>query len=237
MSPGSGDISADPVASEGIAAATDAETTPLRDELGEQHVLTSEVAFHGAIWDVRRDTFDLAGQRLTREVVDHPGAVAVLALDAQDRAVLIRQYRHPIAAHEWEIPAGLLDIPGEDPLVAARRELAEETDLQAEEWSVLVDYWSSPGGMDEALRVYLARGLSEVPAAERFQREGEEAHLLQRRVPLDEARDAVLAGHVHNATLIIAVLTAERMRAEGWRDLRPGDSPWPVHPGRRAEAP
>lgn len=237
MSPGSGGSAADPATADGAGPVTGDETAPLRDELREQHVLASEVVFDGAIWDVRRDTFDLAGQQLTREVVDHPGAVAVLALDAQDRAVLIRQYRHPIAAHEWEIPAGLLDIQGEDPLVAARRELAEETDLRAEEWSVLVDYWSSPGGMDEALRVYLARGLSEVPAAERFQREGEEAHLLQRRVPLDEARDAVLAGQVHNATLIIAVLTAERMRAGGWRDLRPGASPWPVHPGRRAEAP
>lgn len=208
-------------------------TGPLRDEMVAPDVRASEVVFDGAVWDVRRDTFVLEGEELTREVVDHPGAVAVLALDADEQVVLIRQYRHPVAAHEWELPAGLLDVAGEDPLLAAQRELAEETDLVAEHWAVLVDYFSSPGGMDEALRIYLARGLSEVPHEERHEREGEEAHLVHRRASLDEIRDAALAGHLHNPSLLLGVLTACAMRERGWQDLRLAGSPWPQHPTRR----
>lgn len=213
----------------------DPATGPLRDEIVPSPVTSSEVLFDGAIWDVRRETFELEGEQLVREIVDHPGAVAVLALDEEDRVLLIRQYRHPISAHEWEIPAGLLDISGEDPLVAARRELAEEADVVAEHWAVLVDYFSSPGGMNEALRIYLARGLSPVPEAERHEREGEEAHLITRWAPLEEVIAAVLAGDVHNATLLVGVLTAHRMREEGWTALRPADSPWPGHPARRSD--
>ncbi|WP_068323500.1 NUDIX domain-containing protein [Janibacter terrae] len=205
----------------------------LRDELVSLSVTASEVVFDGAVWDVRRDTFELEGQTLVREVVDHPGAVAVLALDEDDRALLIRQYRHPVAAHEWEVPAGLLDVAGEDPLVGAQRELLEEADVTADEWWVLVDYFPSPGGMNEAIRVYLARGLHEVPEGERHARDGEETHLEYRRVPLDEVAEAVLAGRVHNSTLIVAALAARVAREGGWVSLRPADSPWPEHPAHR----
>lgn len=207
---------------------------PLRDELVAPSVSASEVVFHGAVWDVRRETFDLEGEQLVREVVDHPGAVAVLALDDNDDALLIRQYRHPIAAHEWEIPAGLLDIAGEDPLLAAQRELLEEADVTADHWAVLVDYFTSPGGMNEALRVYLARGLRPVPEADRHEREGEEALILHRTVALDEITDAVLAGDLHNSTLVIGALAAVASRAGGWASLRPADSPWPEHPVNRS---
>lgn len=210
-----------------------AEQVPLRDEIVTTSVTQSEVVFEGAVWDVRRETFDLEGDRLVREIVDHPGAVAVLALDEDDRVLLIRQYRHPISAFEWEIPAGLLDIAGEDPLVAARRELAEEADIEAEHWAVLVDYFTSPGGMNEALRIYLARGLSPVPAGQRHEREGEEAHLIHRSVPLDEVVEGILAGHLQNSTIIIAGLTAVAMRERGWASLRPAQSPWPGHPAHR----
>lgn len=206
---------------------------PLRDELLTPRVTSSEVLFSGHVWDVRRDTFDLAGEELVREVVDHPGAVAVLALDEQDRVLLIRQYRHPVASREWEIPAGLLDIAGEDPLIAAQRELAEEADVVAEHWALLVDYFSSPGGLDEALRVYLARGLSPVPEGQRHERDGEEAHIVTRAVPLEEVVDGIVAGDLHNATLLVAALAAQRMREGGWRSLRPADSPWPDHPANR----
>ena len=206
---------------------------PLRDELLTPRVESSEVLFRGHVWDVRRDTFDLAGEELVREVVDHPGAVAVLALDEQDRVLLIRQYRHPVASREWEIPAGLLDVAGEDPLLAAQRELAEEADVVAEHWALLVDYFSSPGGLNEALRVYLARGLSPVPEDERHEREGEEAHIVTRAVPLEEVVDGILAGDLHNATLLVAALAAHRMREGGWHPLRPADSPWPDHPAHR----
>ena len=210
-----------------------AEQLPLRDEIVPSPVTASEVVFDGVIWDVRREAFQLEGERLVREVVDHPGAVAVLALDEQDRVTLIRQYRHPISSLEWEIPAGLLDVAGEDPLLAAQRELAEEADLVAEHWALLLDYFSSPGGMNEALRVYLARGLHAVPEADRHEREGEEAHLITRSAPLDDVVEAVLAGELHNATLVIAVLAAQRMRDHDWGALRPADSPWPEHPAHR----
>ena len=209
---------------------------PLRDELVTPSVTSSEVVFAGAVWDVRRDTFDLEGQTLVREVVDHPGAVAVLALDEDGDALLIRQYRHPVAAHEWEIPAGLLDIAGEDPLVAAQRELLEEADVTADDWAVLVDYFTSPGGLDEAIRVYLARGLHPVAESERHERDGEEALIVHRAVPLDEIAEAVLSGDLHNSTLIIAALAARSAREGEWSALRPADSPWPAHPGRRPTA-
>lgn len=209
------------------------EQVPLRDEIVPSPVVESQVVFDGAVWDVRREAFDLEGERLVREVVDHPGAVAVLALDEDDRVLLIRQYRHPVSSHEWEIPAGLLDVPGEDPLLAARRELAEEADLVADDWALLADYFSSPGGLNEALRIYLARDLDVVPEGERHERDGEEAHLIARRVPLDEVVAAVLAGDLHNGTLMIAVLAAQRMREQGWTALRPADSAWPQHPVNR----
>ncbi len=209
------------------------EQVPLRDEIVPSPVVESQVVFDGAVWDVRREAFDLEGERLVRDVVDHPGAVAVLALDEDDRVLLIRQYRHPVSSHEWEIPAGLLDVPGEDPLLAARRELAEEADLVADDWALLADYFSSPGGLNEALRIYLARGLDAVPESDRHERDGEEAHLIARRVPLDEVVAAVLAGDLHNGTLMIAVLAAQRMREQGWTALRPADSAWPQHPVNR----
>lgn len=207
--------------------------SPLRDELVEPSVTASEVVFDGVVWDVRRETFDLEGEQLVREVVDHPGAVAVLALDDNEDALLIRQYRHPVASHEWEIPAGLLDVAGEDPLLAAQRELLEEADVTADHWALLVDYYTSPGGMNEALRVYLARGLRPVPEAERHEREGEEAHLIHRKVGLDEIAERILAGDLHNSTLIIGALAARASRDGGWGSLRPADSPWPEHPVNR----
>src|SRR5665648_894467 len=127
------------------------------------------------IWDVARETVELGESgTVTREFVRHPGAVAVIALDPDDRVLLLRQYRHPVGAELWEPPAGLLDLPGEDPVLAAQRELAEEADLTASSWWLLVDYLSTPGGSDEALRVFLARDLNEVPEAERHDRQAEE---------------------------------------------------------------
>lgn len=188
-------------------------------------VLTSEVAFAGRVWDVRRDTVDLGeAGHVVREYVDHPGAVAVLAL-RQDRGVdevlLIQQYRHPIGAFEWELPAGLLDVSGEPPLEAAVRELAEEADLRAGTWHLLAEYLSSPGGMNESLRVYLARDLSDVPAGERHTRDGEELGMPLRWVPLGDAVDAALAGRLRNASIMIGLLAAHTLAQRGWVGLRP----------------
>ena len=211
-----------------------ARTAELVDRLERCPVEASERVFEGMVWDVVRDTVDLGeGGTVRREYVQHPGAVCVVALDDRDRILLIQQYRHPVGTFEWELPAGLLDVPGEPPWEAAARELHEEADLRADEWHVLVDYFSSPGGMDEALRVYLARGLSHVPEGDRHEREGEELGMPVRWVDLDEAQDAVLAGRVHNPSAVIGVLAAHAARQRGWGTLRPHDAPWPEHPTQR----
>ncbi|HEV7173758.1 NUDIX hydrolase [Pedococcus sp.] len=206
----------------------------LTDRMEARPVLRSEVALKGLVWDVVRDRVDLgnAGQ-VTREYVHHPGAVAIAALDGQGRLCVIQQYRHPVRAFEWEIPAGLLDVDGEPPHRAAARELHEEADLVASTWHVLVDYLSSPGGLDEALRVYLARDLAQVPQGERHQRDGEELGMPLAWVPLEEVRDAVLAGRVQNSTLAVAALAALAARELGWSTLRPAEAAWPRHPAYR----
>lgn len=203
----------------------------MRDEFSRAPVVSSELVHRGLIWDVVRDTVDLGeGGVVRREYVDHPGAVCVLALDETDRVLLLRQYRHPVRMALWEPPAGLLDVPGESPLAAARRELAEEADLVAGRWEVLIDWFNSPGGMNEALRCYLARDLTWVPEAQRHVREAEERDMVARWVSLDDARSAVLAGGIHNPAAVIGVLAACAARDADWATLRPGVSPWPEHP-------
>ena len=206
----------------------------LRDRVDPRPVLSSELVLDGLVWDVRRERVDLgAGGVVTRDVLDHTGAVAVLALDDDERVVLVQQYRHPAGVFDWELPAGLLDVDGEQPHLTAARELHEETDLVAGEWHLLLDHYASPGGSSEALRVFLARDLRAVPEHEQYARDGEELGMPVRRVPLDELVDAVLAGDLHNGTLMISVLAAARLRERGWVGLRSLDEPWWIRPPRR----
>lgn len=205
----------------------------LTDEPFDVTVADSSEQFHGHVWDVRRDRFEYGSSEIVREYVDHTGAVAILALDENDRVMLIQQYRHPIGMRDWEIPAGLLDIVGEDPLVAAQRELAEEADLSATDWSVLVDFFTSPGGSTEAIRVYLARGLS---ATKAFDRTEEEAELETRWVSLDDTVDAVLKRTVGNSILALAVLAAQASKARGWSTLSDAHAEWPQQPQRGSRA-
>jgi ADP-ribose pyrophosphatase len=184
-------------------------TEELTDEPSVVPVRSSAVLHEGKIWDVVLEEFEYGDAVLAREFVDHPGAVAVLAMDHEERVLLIRQYRHPIRMRDWELPAGLLDLEGEDPLEAAKRELAEEVDLEADDWSDLATFYTSPGGSNELLRVYLAKGLRATPAFARF---AEEEHIELRWVALDEAVEAVLAGKLRNSILTIAVLTAHARR-------------------------
>jgi len=179
---------------------------PLADLSDPAEVVRSERVYEGRVWDIRRDRFRFGDHELERDYVDHTGAVAVLARSADDRVLLINQYRHPIRSRDWELPAGLLDVDGEDPLAAARRELAEEVDLVAADWSELIVFATSPGGSDEVIRVYEARGLSAAPEA--FARTEEEAEILLRWVPLSEAVEAALAGRIRNSILLVAVLAA-----------------------------
>ncbi len=156
-------------------------------------------------------------------------AARVVLLDADDRVLLLRQYRHPVRSYLWEPPAGLLDVAGEDPLAAAQRELAEEAQLRASRWNVLVDFFNSPGGSTEAFRCYLARDLAEVEEHGRHEGQDEERDMPLRWVDLDRAHDHVLAGRLHNPTAVVGVLAACAARDAGWRTLRPVDEPWPEH--------
>ena len=192
------------------------------DVRADRTVLDSRVVHRGMIWDVVRETVELGDAgTVTREFVRHPGAVAVIALNDDDDVLLLHQYRHPVGAELWEPPAGLLDVPGEDPLVAARRELMEEADLAAESWWVLVDYLSTPGSSDEGLRIYLARGLTEVPHADRHDRQAEEAGMVAQWFPLEDVVAAVLAGRLRNPSTVAGVLAAAVNRDRDWAGLRP----------------
>ena len=203
----------------------------LQDDPVAPEIVRSDVVFDGRVWDIRRDTFLLEGDKITREYMDHTGAVAVLALDERERVLLIKQYRHPVRMRDWELPAGLLDIRGEAPLVAAQRELAEEADLVAETWDLLAEFMTSPGGSNEVLRVYLARGVSAAP--ETFARTEEEAGIELRWVPLDDVVDGVLSRDVQNSILAIAALSAAAGRSRGWSTLGDPNAPWPRHPLER----
>ena len=203
----------------------------LSDDFVTPEIIRSDIVHDGRVWDIRSDTFVLEGERITREYMDHTGAVAVLALDERDRMLLIKQYRHPIRMRDWELPAGLLDIHGESPLVAAQRELAEEADLVAETWSLLAEFMTSPGGSNEVLRVYLARGVSAAP--EVFARAEEEAGIELRWVPLDDVVDGVLSRDLQNSILAIAALSAAAGRARGWSTVGDPNARWPRHPLER----
>lgn len=205
----------------------------LVDLPGSRPVDGRVVRYRGAKWDVVTDTVDLGGAALVRrDVVLHPGAVGIVAVDAAERVLLIRQYRHPVQAELWELPAGLLDVAGEAPWQCAQRELFEEAHLRAERWDVLVDVYSSPGMCSEAYRVYLARGVSAVPDHEQHEREDEERDMPVRWGELEEACAAVEQGLVHNAMAVVGLLAARRAQASGWTTLRPVDTPWPQGPRR-----
>lgn len=183
----------------------------LRDEPVEVAIAASETAYTGRVWDVRSEEFAYGDETVIRQFVDHPGAAAVVALDADDRVLLIQQYRHPIRARDWEVPAGLLDVAGESPVEAAVRELAEEVDLVAAEWEPLLTIWTTPGGSSEVIHIFLARGLS--PADSAHEREAEEVDIRPEWVPLEDAVEAVLSGRMRNAILVSGVLAAaERLR-------------------------
>ena len=199
----------------------------MKDEPAHWPVVSSAEPFRGRLITVRTDKVRMPDNNLAeRELVIHPGAVAVLALDDASQVLLIRQYRHPVGRLLWEIPAGLRDVAGEPPWATARRELLEEAGYRARDWRVLADYYTSPGFSTERLRVFLARDLEFVPEAERdFIPEAEEAQLLIAWLPLDEAVRKVFAGDLHNGVAALAILAAYAARSEGFDRLRPADAP------------
>jgi ADP-ribose pyrophosphatase len=191
-------------------------------------VLASKRVYDGKVISLRRDELAMPGDTTAwRDVVEHPGAVAVVALDDSGSVVIVRQYRHPIRHQLDELPAGVLDMAGEPAIETAKRELAEEAGLAADDWHVLVDLLTSPGMSDEASRIFLARGLREV---ERHVQEHEEAEMTSFRVPLAELVAGVLGGRYENALLVAGVLAADHARTQGFAGLRSTDSPWPARP-------
>jgi 8-oxo-dGTP pyrophosphatase MutT (NUDIX family) len=183
----------------------------LRDEPVDVEVIASDTVYEGRVWDVRNDTFRYNGEDLLRQYVDHPGAAAIVALDDESRVLLIQQYRHPIRHRDWEIPAGLLDKEGESPLETAKRELIEEADLHADDWEELVSIFTTPGGNDEVVHLFLARGLT--PVGEAHAREAEEADIRIEWVPLEDAVTGVLEGRLRNGILSVGLLAAaEKLR-------------------------
>ncbi|MBM9469612.1 NUDIX domain-containing protein [Nakamurella leprariae] len=215
-------------------------------------VTASRRVFGGRVCAVRIDDVELPGGHTgQREVVEHDPAVAVLALDgpvpgesgldpaglvAASSVVLIEQYRHPMRRRLWELPAGLMDVDGESPLVTARRELTEETGLAAGSWSVLVDGASSPGFTSEVVRIFLARDLHEAGRPEATG--DEEAEITVVRIPLAEAVAAALDGRIVNVMAVAGILAAHAALLSGAR-LRPAtDEPIDlIHAGDPVEEP
>lgn len=198
------------------------------DEAGSLPVTRRRERVTAAKWSVVTDRVTLdADTTVERDVVIHPGAVGVVAIDDDDRVVVLRQYRHPVAAHLWEIPAGLLDELGETPWATAQRELVEEAGIQAKHWHTLIDLYSSPGMSSETIRVFVARGLSDVDPAARPPQTDEERHLVVARVRLEELVERILTGHVHNSLAVSGLLAVAEARRSGWSTLLPPDHPWP----------
>ena len=190
----------------------------------DYEVLESDVVFSGRVIDLHRDLVAMPGGTSSqRDVVVHPGAVGVVALRG-DEVLLVNQYRHPVRRRLDELPAGLLDVDGEDPLAAAQRELVEEAGLTAATWHVLVDALTSPGMTDEAIRLYLAR---DVTVVDRDVQEHEELEMTSVWIPLDDAVQRVLAGALENAMACLGVLAASEARRTHFDGLRLADAAWP----------
>ncbi|MGV0069440.1 NUDIX domain-containing protein [Mycobacterium colombiense] len=184
---------------------------------------SSETLYTGKIFALRSDRVRMpGGKAVTREIVEHYGAVAVVAMDDDGNIPMVYQYRHAFGRRLWELPAGLLDVPGEAAHLTAARELMEEAGLKAETWTVLVDLDSTPGFSDESVRVYLATGLTRV---DRPEAHDEEADMTVEWYPLADAVRKVLGGDVVNAIAVAGILAAHAVTT-GFAQPRPVDSPW-----------
>jgi ADP-ribose pyrophosphatase len=190
-------------------------------------VVAGKERFAGRVISVRTDTVVMpSGEVADRDYVVHPGAVAVLALDDEDRVLLIRQYRHPMRRLLWELPAGIRDIPGEALVDCAARELAEEASYRARTWHTLVDVYTSPGMTDERIRIFLARDVEPIPEEENtFVRQHEESDMPAVWIPLGAAVDKALTGMIHNSPAVAGILAAYAASVDGFKGLRPAEAP------------
>ena len=175
-----------------------------------EETIDTERIYDGKILKVRRDTVTVKGGRTAyREVLEHPGAAAIIPVTDDGDVVMIKQFRKPIESTIWEVPAGKLD-PGETPLEAAKRELEEETGLRAENYEYLTAMYPSVGYSTEIIHIYLATGLTQGPS-----HPDEDEDLIMERIDLDLLKQKVTDGEFKDAKTIIAILLAwEKVRGE-----------------------
>ncbi|MEU7874148.1 NUDIX hydrolase [Dactylosporangium sp. NPDC049140] len=174
------------------------------------------------VFSVVTDAVEMpGGEVVDRDYMVHVGAVGVVALDGEGRVALVRQYRPAVRQVLWELPAGLIDVPGEALVDAAARELAEEADLVAGRWDLLAEVHTTPGCSNEKIRLFLARDVGPKPDGDAYERTHEEADLELHWVDLDEAVTMALSGEITNAACVIGILGAAQARASGWKTLRP----------------
>jgi len=194
------------------------DATPFGDDPLEEHVVERRLIHRGRYLEFRVDTIERAdGSGGTRDVVGHPGAIAVLALDDEGRLLLVRQWRIPAERAMLEIPAGTLDVHDgvtEDPDVAARRELEEETGSRAASWRKLAEFWTAPGFATELMHLYLATGISSATGDDILTPD-EDERLELSRVTVDEALALVDRGEISDAKTILGVLWLDRLRRAG----------------------
>ncbi|WP_094192028.1 NUDIX domain-containing protein [Streptomyces katrae] len=205
----------------------------IKDTAETWETLSTRRPFQGAKTAVDSDEVRMPdGSVARRDYQVHPGSVCVLALDGEGRVLVINQYRHPVRRRLWELPAGLLDVPGENPLHAAQRELYEEAHVKAGDWRVLADFYASPGGSDEAVRIFLARDVSDADGERYEDASSEEADMRVEWVEREALVRGVLAGELGNPALVTGVLAlTAALASEGGLDaLRPAESPWPARP-------
>lgn len=186
--------------------------SPISDDTGlaDAAVRNKKVAFAGKIWNVVAKTFEFQGEELTREYIDHPGAVAVLAINEKDEVLLIKQYRAPVNQYLYEMPAGIRDAEDESDIESAKRELAEEADYQAETWTHLHSFYTTPGSSSEVIEIFLAQDLS--PTGHSFDRTSEEKGMVPIWVPFSQVLDSVMQSKTKSPTLVVAVLALAARR-------------------------
>lgn len=181
-----------------------------RAGLPDSNTTAKEVVFRGKIWNVVRKVFNFHGESIAREYIEHPGAVAVLALNDSDEVLLINQYRAPVNQYLYEFPAGHLDVDGENHLEAAKRELLEETDYAADNWELLQIFHTTPGSSSETIAIYLARNLTKVE--HNFARTAEEKHIEISWIPFAQVLTQVQRSQLKSPTLVVGILALAHRR-------------------------
>lgn len=185
----------------------------LSDETGlpETAVIETKPVFKGKIWDVVSKSFHFQDEVLTREYIQHPGAVAVLAINEKDEVLLIKQYRAPVNEYLYEMPAGLRDEADESDLESAQRELAEEADYKADTWTHLHSFYTTPGSSSEVIEIFLAENLS--PTGSTFDRTSEEKGMVPIWISFNDVLAAVMKSHTKSPTLVVGVLALAARRS------------------------